>query len=316
MYRLIAVFATSLIFGFTDLAQAQPAARPDSLDASLQAQLERAVDGFQGDVGVYVHHLETGQTAALQPDTLFPTASMIKVPILLTTFDAIERGDLRYDQVLTYRDSLYYPGVDLLGHFKDGAEVTLSKLVMLMLTMSDNTASLWLQHLCGTGTAINAWLADHSFTGTRMNSRTPGRQTDWERYGWGQTTPREIAELLVMIREGRAVSPAASAEMYRALTRSYWDDEALSQIPPTVQAASKQGAVDQSRSEVVLVNAPHGDYVVSVITKNQADTSWTPDNAGFQLIRNVSRTIWTHFEPEHDWQPVEGVRRYRGSTPE
>jgi beta-lactamase class A len=282
----------------------------------LQAALERVVEGFQGDVGIYVRHLETGQTAALQPGTLFPTASMIKVPILVKTFDAIENGSLRYDQMLTYRDSLYYPGVDLLGHFKDGEEVALGKVVMLMLTMSDNTASLWLQHLCGTGTAINEWLAAHGFTGTRMNSRTPGRQGDWERYGWGQTTPREMADLLVMIREGRAVSPPASAEMYRALTRSYWDDEALSQIPPTVQAASKQGAVDRSRSEVVLVNAPHGDYVFSVITKNQADTSWTPDNEGFQLIRDVSRTIWTHFEPEHPWQPAEGVRRYWGSTPE
>jgi len=194
--------------------------------------------------------------------------------------------------------------------------VKLSKLVMLMLTMSDNTASLWLQHLCGTGTAINDWLASHGFEGTRMNSRTPGRQADWERYGWGQTTPREMAELLVMIREGRAVSPAASTEMYRALTRSYWDDEALSQIPPTVQAASKQGAVDASRSEVVLVNAPGGDYVFTVITKNQADTSWTPENEGFQLIRDVSRTLWQHFEPEHDWQPPEGIRRYWGSTPE
>jgi beta-lactamase class A len=48
----------------------------------------------------------------------------------------------------------------------------------------------------------------------------------------------------------------------------------LSQIPPTVQVASKQGAVNQSRSEVVLVNAPSGDYVFCVITKNQQDESW------------------------------------------
>jgi len=311
--------AFALLLAGLYLANEAPAQSPSatgSTDAALQAKLERVVDGFRGDVGIYVRHLETGQTAALQPDTLFPTASMIKVPILLTTFDAIEHGALRYDQMLTYRDSLYYPGVDLLGHFQDGAEVKLSKLVMLMLTMSDNTASLWLQHLCGTGTAINDWLASHGFEGTRMNSRTPGRQADWERYGWGQTTPREMAELLVMIREGRAVSPAASTEMYRALTRSYWDDEALSQIPPTVQAASKQGAVDASRSEVVLVNAPGGDYVFTVITKNQADTSWTPENEGFQLIRDVSRTLWKHFEPEHDWQPPEGIRRYWGSTPE
>jgi beta-lactamase class A len=296
-------------------APAQPADAPkQSVDADLQAKLKRAVEGFEGDVGIYVRHLRSGRTASIRADTLFPAASMIKVPILVKTFDAIENDTLGYHDTLTYRDSLYYPGVDLLGHFKDGAEVKLSKVVMLMMTMSDNTGSLWLQHLCGTGTAINDWLRAHDRT--RMNSRTPGRQDDWRRYGWGQTTPREMARLLVRIHEGRAVSPAASTEMYRTLTRTYWDDEALSQIPPTVQVASKLGAVDESRSEVALVNAPHGPYVFSVITKNQADTSWTSDNAGFQLIRDVSRTLWQHFEPESDWAPTKGSRRYWGSTPE
>jgi beta-lactamase class A len=312
---------SALIFGLLLLAAAtapaQPADAPEpTVDANLQDKLKQVVEGFEGDVGIYARHLPSGRTAAIRADSLFPTASMIKVPILIKTFDAIEHDTLGYHDTLTYRDSLYYPGVDLLGHFKDGAEVTLSKVVMLMMTMSDNTGALWLQHLCGTGTAINDWLATHGFEHTRMNSRTPGRHDNWKRYGWGQTTPREMARLLVMIHEGRAVSPAASDEMYRTLTRTYWDDEALSQIPPTVQVASKQGAVDESRSEVAVVNAPHGSYVFSVITKNQADTSWTSDNAGFELIRDVSHTLWTHFEPESDWRPTEGIRRYRGSTPE
>ncbi len=113
-----------------------------------------------------------------------------------------------------------------------------------------------------------------------------------------------------MIREGRAVTSAASEEMYRALTRIYWNDETLSQIPPTVQVASKQGAVNASRSEVVLVNAPSGDYVFSVITKNQKDQRWAYDNAGFVLLREVSRLLWQHFEPEFDWQLAEGMMRY------
>jgi beta-lactamase class A len=35
--------------------------------------------------------------------------------------------------------------------------------------------------------------------------------------------------------------------MYRDLTHIFWDEYALSQIPPYVQAASKQGMVDASR---------------------------------------------------------------------
>ena len=283
---------------------------PRVVDASLQAKLERLVEGFQGDVGIYVRHLPSGRTAMIQPDTLFPTASLVKVPILIKMFDAIERGDLDYHQTLIYRDSLLYPGEDLIGSLRDSAEVALSKVAMLMITTSDNTGSLWLQHLVGTGTAINDWLAAHGYAHTRVNSRTPGREAAREVYGWGQTTPREMADLLVRIREGRAVSPAASEEMYRMLTRIYWNDEALSQLPPTVQVASKQGAVSRSRSEVALVNAPHGDYVFSVITKNQEDTSWEVDNEGYVLLRDVSRLLWQHFEPDSDWRPAPGMERY------
>lgn len=276
------------------------------LDPQLQARLESVAAGFRGDVGLYVRHLSSGNEAGINADTLFPTASMIKVPILLKTFDLIERGYLGYDQKLVYRDSLLYEGVDILGSFKDGEEILLRKVVMLMITMSDNTASLWLQHLAGTGTAINDWLDDHGFTSTRVNSRTAGRHRDWRRYGWGQTTPREMANLVVMIREGRAVSATASERMYRVLTDIYWRDEALSQIPPTVQAASKQGAVSRSRSEVVLVNAPHGDYVFCVITNNQEDASWDADNEGYVLLRDVSRLLWNHFEPDFGWRPAQG----------
>jgi beta-lactamase class A len=71
-----------------------------------------------------------------------------------------------------------------------------------------------------------------------------------------------------------------------------------------VQAASKQGFVDRSRSEVLLVNAPTGDYVLAVITKNQADTSYTTDNEGSRLIRAVSRAVYEHFNPDDPWRPL------------
>ncbi len=308
MRRTLALAAIAVLLPAAAATAQAPAARPDTV---LQRRLAAAVAGFRGTVGVYVRHLPSGRTAAVRADELFPTASMIKVPILVGTFDAIERGALSYRQELTYTDSLRYPGEDLVGALADSATLSLSKLALLMITTSDNTAALWLQHLAGTGTAINAWLDAHGFRATRVNSRTPGREADRERLGWGQTTPREMAELLVMIREGRAVSRAASEEMYRHLTRIHWTGEALSQLPPWVQAASKQGAVNRSRSEVVLVNAPSGDYVVCVITKEQVDEGWEPSNEGYVLLRRVSALLWEHFEPAHPWRPAEGAERFK-----
>ncbi len=92
--------------------------------------------------------------------------------------------------------------------------------------------------------------------------------------------------------------------MYRALTRTFWDGEAISELPPWIQAASKQGVLSDSKSEVVLVNAPSGDYVFCVVTDEQSDTWWVPENAGYVLIRETSRLLWAHFEPGNPWTPA------------
>ena len=302
----VAILLGTLLAPATVRGQAVPA----HADSTLAARLLPLVESFHGNVGIYVRHLRNGATVAIDADSLFPTASMIKVPILIGVFDRMERGELGFLDTLTYTDSLLYPGEDILGSFRDSATVPLAQVLMLMITTSDNTAALWSQHLAGTGTRINAWLAEYGFAHTRVNSRTPGREADRETYGWGQTTPREMAELLVAIREGRAVSRAASEAMYRFLTRIYWNGEALSRIPPWVQAASKQGAVNRSRSEVVLVNAPSGDYVFCVITKDQQDESWEHDNDGYVLLREVSALLWHYFEPGSTWTPPEGAARF------
>jgi beta-lactamase class A len=272
---------------------------------SLERQLQEKIDSFHGDVGVYVKHLGTGETFLYNADSVFPTASMVKVPITIGVFDKIEKGELDYHEQLTYKDSLLYEGEDILGSFRDGESISLAKVLMLMITTSDNTASLWCQQIAGTGAAINGWLDANGFPNTHVNSRTPGRENARSVYGWGQTTPREMAELVVRIREGKVISKRASERIYRNLTRIYWDSEALSQIPPHIQTASKQGAVNRSRSEVVLVNAPHGDYVFCVITKNQDDESWAPNNEGYVLIREVSRILWNYFEPDSPWKPAD-----------
>ncbi len=289
---------------------ATPELRPEHIDRALQEKLEALVKGFHGDVGVYVRHIPSGHAAAIRADELFPTASMVKVPILIGTFDAVTRGALRFDQMLIYRDSLRYSYDDIHVSPRDSAPIPVAKLVLQMISLSDNTSSLWLQRVVG-GDTINQWLHAHGFDSTRVNSRVPGREAARSKYGWGQTTPREMASLVTMIRDGRAVSHAASEEMYRVLTRSYWNGQALSQLPPWVQAASKQGMVDRARSEVVFVNAPSGDYVFAVTTKNQQDTTYLETNEGYTLIRNVSALLWKTFEPKHPWIPDPGARRFK-----
>jgi beta-lactamase class A len=275
-------------------------------DKKLHAKLEEAIKGFNGDIGIYVKNLNTGRIVAINADTVFPTASIVKVSILLGIMDKIEKGELKYDQSLVYKDSLLYAGSDILGSFKSDEKVLLKKVIMLMMTTSDNTASLWLQSLAGTGTRINQILDSLGFTSTRINSRTPGRENIREMYGWGQTSPSEIGRLIEMVYRNQIYSPAACDRIMRTMGRNYWDEnEAISQIPPYVEVFSKNGCVNAVRSEVLLVNAPHNPYVFCIFTKNNKDTSWTHANEAWTLARKISALLWDYFEPKDKWVKPE-----------
>jgi beta-lactamase class A len=273
-------------------------------EKKFQANIEKAIKGFNGDVGIYVKNIRTGKTVLINSDTIFPTASIVKVPILVGIMDKIEKEELTYDSTLIYKDSLLYEGVDILGSFKNDEKILLKKVMMLMLTTSDNTASLWLQSLAGKGARINEILDNLGFVYTRVNSRTPGRENNRTQFGWGQTTPKEIGTLFEKIYRNEIFSAAACDRMMRCLGRNYWDlDEAISQVPPYIEVFSKNGCVNASRSEVLLVNAPHNPYIFCIFTKNNKDTQWTHANEAWTIARKISLMLWRHFEPKDKWEP-------------
>ncbi len=273
-------------------------------DDKLQKRIQEAVQGFNGNIGIYVKNLRTGKTVTINADTIFPTASIVKVPILIGIMDKIQTGELGYDSTLIYKDSLLYEGEDILGAFKNDEKILLKKVMMLMLTTSDNTASLWLQSLAGKGTRINDILDSLGLIYTRVNSRTPGREDNRAQYGWGQTTPREMGTIFEKIYHDEIFSAAACDRMMRCLGRNYWDlNEAISQVPPYIEVFSKNGCVNASRSEVLLVNAPHNPYLFCIFTKNNKDTQWTHVNEAWTMARKISLMLWRYFEPKDNWEP-------------
>jgi beta-lactamase class A len=269
-------------------------------DKKLEARLRESIGGFNGDIGIYVKNLRTGKTAVINADTIFPTASIVKVPIMLGIMHKIHSGQLTYDSALTYKDSLLYEGEDILGSFKDGEKIALKKVMMLMLTTSDNTASLWLQKIAGTGISINTIVDSLGFTNTRINSRTIGREEYRKQYGWGQTTPKEMGMIFEKIYRQEIFSAAASERMMRCLGRNFWDeDEAISQIPPYIEVFSKNGCVNASRSEAMIVNAPNNPFVFCIFTKNNKDISWTHDNEAWALARKTINLLLSYYKVQN-----------------
>jgi beta-lactamase class A len=282
-----------LLFPVISLAQ--------KTDKKLQRQIETLVKGFKGDIGIYVHDPKHNKIVSINADTIFPTASIVKISILTGIMDKLEKGELQYHQQLTYKDSLLYAGEDILGSFKDNEKIELSKVMMLMLTTSDNTASLWLQSIAGGGTRINKILDSIGFASTRVNSRTPGREEDRNSYGWGQTTPHDMESFLERIVSGNILNVHASEKMLRLLSRQYWDEEAMSQVPPGIFIADKNGAVDASRSEVMYVNSKKNPYILSIFTKNNQDVTWDHSNEAWVLTRKLSALLWKYFNPDSGW---------------
>ncbi len=293
-FAILLVFLTTSYF-----AVAQKA------DHNLEGQIQELLKGFNGDVGVYVHDLVKNKTVAINADTVFPTASIVKISILTGIMDKIQKGQLDYHQRLTYTDSLYYSeGDDIMSLAKPGSTIELSKVMMLMLTISDNCASLWLQGLGGGGTRINQILDSLGLKATRVNSRTPGRETNRSMYGWGQTSPREIVAFMEKIVKGEVLSKQTSEKMLRLLSRQYWDEEAISQVPPGVFIADKNGALDGNRNEVMYVNGKGCSYIFSIFTKNNKDTSWAYNNEAWVLTRKLSALLWHYYNPKAEVSDV------------
>ncbi len=287
------VITTLLFFLFyAGSLLAQPAEKNDT---RLTAAVKDLIKGFRGDIGIYIKDLKTGRSVAINSDTVFPTASIVKVPILITIMNRIQHQELDYHQHLVWADTMKYePAEDIAGYLKPGTPIELSKVMMLMMTISDNNASLWLQSVAGTGTAINALMDSLGYKNTRVNSRTPGREAYRSVYGWGQTTPREMADIFERIVKGEILSKESSARMLKIMSRQYWDEEALEPIPAGVFTADKNGAVDQSRSEVLYVNARH-PYILSIFTKNNQDSSWVHENEAWVLTRKLSALLFERF---------------------
>ncbi len=300
MKNLFLLFVLCVLVNFSSRSQ------NIDTDPNLQKGIEEITRDFKGFAGVYVYHLKRGKEAGINADSIFPTASIVKVPIILGLFDKIQKGELTLNDSLLYRENRVYGGSGLMQFYKDSTNTDIRTLAALMITYSDNVTSIWSQELAGGGEEINNLMEHIGLSNTRVNSRTSGREDLWKKYGWGQTTPKEMATIMVKIRSRELLNDAACDEIYRMMTNSFYTDYALSQIPPYIQTAAKQGMVNQSRSELVMVNAPGGDYVFYIATKNNEDTSWKYENEAWELQRKISNYLWNYFEPSSGWKPAEG----------
>jgi beta-lactamase class A len=287
-----------------------PAASP------LQAELNAIAEAHEGDMGIYCRNLESGEVYAVNADEPFETASTIKTAVMCAAMDLLDKGTgpyKTYYDKMTYETSATSGGSGIIQNYKPKTKLELKELIHLMMTVSDNTGTNMLCEWIGLDT-VNQWLKDKGFEQTRIFSTIGGKvvwdQENREKWGLGRTTPREMGELMALIAEGKAGSPASTEEMLRVLSHQYFDSHIPGGLPPTTWVGNKTGSVNRSRSDCAIINGPRGLYVLTVFTKNNKDTSWGSSNKAQLAIRKISNVIWNHYSPEKPYHPPAGIDKF------
>src|SRR5438093_7291987 len=93
---------------------------------SLPERLMPLVSAHEGEVAVAVKHLTTGETFSHKADEPMPTASLIKLPIMVEAYRQVAEAKVSLSDQVTFKDEDKTPGSGILStHFSSGATFTL-----------------------------------------------------------------------------------------------------------------------------------------------------------------------------------------------
>jgi beta-lactamase class A len=280
-----------------------PASRGEDPPAqsALGGVIMPLVEKHKGKVAVAVKHLGTGESFRHQADVPMPTASLIKFPVMIEAYRQSEAGTIDLKKTITLREEDKVPGSGVLtDHFSPGASFPVIDTVHLMITFSDNTATNLVLDQIGIGST--AELMDKlGCPNTRIHSKVYRRDTSVfpersKQFGLGSTTADEMIRLFEELHHERLVSPAASQAMIAHLKTCDDKDKFPRFLPPGTPIAFKTGSVNAARTAAGIIYAKNGPIALCVLTDENEDQSWVPDNAGDRLCAEIARVVHAHFQ--------------------
>lgn len=276
------------------------------------------IEKFPGELGLYIRHLESGEEFGHQADSPFLTASVFKIPVLVELFRQAEQGRLSLEQRVVVREADKLPGTGVLKELSDGHQATVRELAMLMIIVSDNTATDLLMALTGKE-PINRSMRELGLARTRVDFTcrelltdllTPVAEADGEAAvsRWGSlrlnmrckamtdleendvSTPREISRLLELIHLGQAASPDSCAAMIDILKRQQVNDRVPVMLPLGTEVAHKTGELPGIRNDAAIVYSPTGPYLFTAFTRQMPN-----EVLGCRQVGEISRVVFNHF---------------------
>jgi beta-lactamase class A len=281
------------------------ASMPAHADNDLAARVAGLTAPFKGTVMIYAKNLRSGRDFGSGADTKVRTASTIKLPILCALESLVAAGKVRWDERLVLKADDKVTGSGVLANLADGTDLTVRNLAILMIIVSDNTATnLILDRI--TADAVNDYLDAIGLPLTRSNRKVRGDgaklkdPTGWSRaglleenkkYGLGVTTPREMVRLLELLDQGKVVDAEVSKDVLDIMKMQHEREAIARHAPDDVGIASKHGALDALRSDVGIVYTKGGPIAMAITVDDMPVTDYSPDNVGDKLIWELSQVL-------------------------
>lgn len=270
----------------------------------LDHRIRTVTTGFSGKVTLFAKNLETGAVYSLAGDEPVRTASTIKLPIMIETFSEAAEGKLAMSEAIKIDPAEKVSGSGILQDLSVDT-LPLHDLIMLMITLSDNTATNLVLNRIG-GNAVNARMAALGLKETRAMRKilgdgnklkpTPSGITDEgaklenKKWGIGRSSPHEMVMLLEKLYRGELVNKQASAEMIDILKKQR-DHNGIARDIKDAVVANKSGALDALRSDVGIAYASHGAVAMAITVDGMPDSNWTPENPGELMISALSELL-------------------------
>lgn len=250
----------------------------------LTARLQKLMQGYPTiKPAIFVWDYDSGKYVDINASTIYPTASIIKIPVLINLFKSIEANQLTiYD---TMQITPYFQA-DGSGHLKYrpvGETYTIDQLARFMIEESDNTATNMLISSVGSMEDVNAGIRQWGLKNTKINNWLP------DIAGTNYSTPKDLATMLYNLDNPGFLN--INSREYIVDYMSHVENNRLIKagLDPKALFIHKTGDIGKMLGDAGIVFTPAGKKYICVILANRPYNS----PAGKEFIQNASKMIYS-----------------------
>jgi beta-lactamase class A len=246
--------------------------------------------------------LSSGEYSNFKADRVVPSASTIKLPIVVALFQDIDRQKVRLEEKLTIDKKSIAEGSGDLQEQKPGSQVSVLVAATKMMTISDNTATNLLIARLGGQAALNQRFRSWGLKSTVINNPLPDLN------GTNVTTASELARTLFAIDRGKIVSDASRSQILSMMSNTVRNTMLPQGLGKDAKIAHKTGDIGSLIADVGAIQLSSGkSYIAAVLVKRPHN-----DPAAPELIRNMSKIAYQYFQPQ---QSTSGLSPKPTPTP-